>query len=165
LRPGALARMAVRDVLRRLPNGYRAFRRVEDWYPKAVNNAVLGAEPGHPLVRELIARAVRLPAERRRVRYALGTHLLQEVVADYHGDDLGVLPPAAFFPLGPEISEHWFRARHRVELEAALTAETLLVHWYASVRTARYVTKIDEAYVRAHEKRQLFSALAVRALG
>src|SRR5262249_12879270 len=102
LRPEALARMAVRDVLRRWPNGYRGFRRIEHWFPKAVNNAVLGAEPGHPLVRELIARAVRLPSARRGVRYALGTHLLQEVVADYHGTDLCVLPPAAFFPLGPE---------------------------------------------------------------
>jgi hypothetical protein len=164
LRPGALARMAVRDVLRRLPNGYRGFRHVEHWYPKAVNNAVLGAEPGHPLVRELIARAVRLPPARRRVRYALGTHLLQEVVADYHGADLCVLPPAAFFPLGPEISEHWFRTRRKVELDRALTAETRLVHWYASVRTARYVAQIDEAFVRAHADRQLFSALALRAL-
>lgn len=165
LRPSSLARMAARDVLRRLPNGYRGFRQVEHLYPKAVNNAVLGAEPGHPLVNELLARARRMPPARRTVRYALGTHLLQEVVADYGGKDLQILPPEVFFPFGPEISEHWFRERGRVELGDALGPRTLLVHWYASVRTKRHVERIDERFVRAHAERQLFSALAVRSLG
>jgi hypothetical protein len=165
LRPAALARMAARDVLRRLPNGYRSFRQVEHLYPKAVNNAVLGAEAGHPLVHELLARARRMPPARRTVRYALGTHLLQEVVADYGGKDLRVVPPEVFFPFGPEISEHWFRERAKVELADVLGPETLLVHWYASVRTKRHVERIDEGFVRAHAERQLFSALALRALG
>jgi hypothetical protein len=164
LHPAALARMAVRDAFRRLPNGYVGFRAVERFYPTAVNNAVLGSEPGHPLVRELVARAVRLPQARRKVRYALGTHLLQAVVADFRGPTLAVLPPPVFYPLGPEISEHWFRARRVVELERALTPETLLVHWYASVRTRAYVSHIDAAYVREHARTQLFSALAERAL-
>lgn len=165
LRPSALARMAARDVLRRLPNGYRGFRQVAHLYPKAVNNAVLGAEAGHPLVAELLARARRMPASRRSVRYALGTHLLQQVVADYAGKDLRVLPPEVFFPFGPEISEHWFRERGGIELGDALAPETLLVHWYASVRTKRHVERIDETFVRTHADRQLFSALALRALG
>jgi len=165
LRPSALARVAVRDVFRRLPGGYRGFRHFERFYPTAVNNAVLGAEAGHPLVRELLARAARLPAERRTVRYALGTHLLQEVVADYSGADLRVLEPEAFFPLGPEISEHWFRERSRVELDEVLGPKTVLVHWYASVRTRQYVERIDAGYVAVHAERQLFSALARRALG
>ena len=126
---------------------------------------MLGAELGHPLVVELLARAARVPAARRTVRYALGTHLLQEVVADYSNDDLHVLEPEAFFPLGPEISEHWFRERARVELDGVLGPKTLLVHWYASVRTRRYVERIDASYVAAHAERQLFSALARRALG
>jgi hypothetical protein len=165
LRPSALARMALRDVFRRLPGGYRGFRRVEHWYPTAVNNAVLGAEAGHPLVVELLARAARSSASRRTVRYALGTHLLQEVVADYAGADLHVLEPEVFFPLGPEISEHWFRERARVELDEVLGPRTLLVHWYASVRTRPYVEQIDASFVEAHAARQLFSALARRALG
>jgi len=165
LHPSALARMALRDVFRRLPGGYRGFRHVERFYPKAVNNAVLGAEANHPLLVELLARAARLSASRRTVRYALGTHLLQEVVADYAGSDLHVLPPEAFFPLGPEISEHWFRERPGVELDEVLGPRTLLVHWYASVRTRQYVEQIDASFVAAHAERQLFSALARRALG
>jgi hypothetical protein len=165
LRPSALARMALRDVFRRLPGGYRGFRHVERFYPTAVNNAVLGAEAGHPLIVELLARAARLPFSRRTVRYALGTHLLQEVVADYGGADLHVLEPDAFFPLGPEISEHWFRERARVELDDVLGPRTLLVHWYASVRTRPYVEQIDARFVETHSEHQLFSALARRALG
>jgi hypothetical protein len=163
--PASLLRMAARDVLRRLPRGYRAFRRIERFYPTAVNNAVLGARPRHPLVAELVRRASTMSPERRRVRYALGTHLLQAVVAEHRGDDLRVLPPEVFFPLAPEISEHWFRPRRHAELDAVLDPQTLLVHWYASVRTERYVARIDERYVSAHAKTELFSALAARALG
>jgi len=72
-----------------------------------------------------------------------------------------VLPPSAFFPLGPEISEHWFRLRPRVELDEVVAPETYLVHWYASVRSAPHVAKLTPEFVRAHAERQLFSALAL----
>jgi hypothetical protein len=161
LRPSALLRTAARDVMRRLPEGYRAFRRVADFYPKAANNAVIGAEAGHPLLAELLARAIAMPKAKRRVRYALGTHLLQDAVAGYRGTDLAVLPPPVFFPLGPEISEHWFRVRPRVTLSDVVEPETVLVHWYASVRTKPHVVRLDAAFVRAHAEKQLFSALAL----
>lgn len=161
LRPSALLRTAARDVLRRLPDGYRTFRRVAHLYPTAANNAVIGAEAGHPLLGELLSRAAAMPPAWRRVRYALGTHLLQAVVAGYGGSDLAVLPPSAFFPLGPEISEHWFRVRPKVELADVVEPETLLVHWYASVRTKAHVARLDAAFVRRHAGTQLFSALAL----
>lgn len=165
VRPGALLRTGARDVLRRLPRGDRYFRRFEHLYPTAVNNAVLGAEPHHPFLRELVGRAVALPPERRRIRYAFGTHLLQAAVAEYEGPGLRVLPPPVFYPLAPEISEHWFRPRRRARLDEVLAPETLLVHWYASVRTARHVARIDRAWVQEHAEDRLFAALALRALG
>ncbi|HEY3500901.1 MAG TPA: glycosyltransferase, partial [Polyangiaceae bacterium] len=139
LRPSALARMAVRDLFRRLPEGYRGFRRVEQHYPSAPNNAVLGAERAHPFLAELLARMSALPKAERRVRYALGTHLLQAAVREWSRPGLTVLPPAAFFPLGPEISEHYFRIRPSLSLEDAIGPDTLVAHWYASVRTERHV--------------------------
>lgn len=160
-RPSALARVAVRDTLRRLPEGFRWFRRLESYYPARVNNAVLGSEPRHAFARDLITRMSAFPAERRRVRYALGTHLLQTAVAEWAGEELLVLPPPAFFPLGPEISEHWFRVRPSVELSEAVSDETYLVHWYASVRSAPHVARLTPAFVREHAQRQLFSALAL----
>jgi hypothetical protein len=159
LRPSALLRTAARDVMRRIPEGYRHFRRVQGLYPKAANNAVIGAEARHPLLAELLHRAASMPPSRRRIRYALGTHLLQEVVAEHRGADLTLLPPPVFFPLGPEISEHWFRVRPRVSLGDVVEPETLLVHWYASVRTKAHVARLDAAFVRSHVETQLFSAL------
>lgn len=160
LRPSALLRTAARDVMRRLPDGHRYFRKVAGLYPKAANNAVLGAEARHALLSDLLARAAAMPPPRRRVRYALGTHLLQDAVAGYRGADLSVLPPPVFFPLGPEISEHWFRLRPGVTLSEVVEPETLLVHWYASVRTKPHVALLDREFVRRHERTQLFSALA-----
>jgi hypothetical protein len=164
LRPGALLRTGARDVMRRLPRGDRLFRHVEGIYPTAVNNAVLGAEAGHPFLRALIDRALALSTDERRVRYAFGTHLLQALAAEWDGPGLRVLPPPVFYPLGPEISEHWFRQRRGARLDDVVGSETLLVHWYASVRTERYVAAIDRAWIAEHAGDRLFAALALRGL-
>ncbi|MEM7675044.1 MAG: glycosyltransferase [Myxococcota bacterium] len=153
--------MAVREACRQMPQGWRWFRRIESWYPTAVNNAVVGSIPGHPLMLQLVQAMVDLPAARRHVPYALGTHLLQDRVALYDGRDLVVHPPSVFFPLGPEISHHWFRFRAGPQPAEILADDTHVVHWYASVRTKNIAPHIDEAYVRAHASRQLFSALAL----
>ena len=47
----------------------------------------------------------------------------------------------------------------RVRLEAVLSPETRVVHWYASVRSRAKVAAIDPSYVRKHRERQLYSAL------
>jgi Glycosyltransferase sugar-binding region containing DXD motif len=156
-----LLRSGVRSALRELPGGWRLFRRIERLYPVAVNNAVFGSEPGHALLADLLARMAVLPAERRQARYALGTHLLQQAVAAYPGRDFRVLPPHVFYPLGPEISVHWFRRSGHAPVAEVLRPETRLVHWYASVRTDDLVRSIDPASVRAAARSQLFSALAL----
>lgn len=174
LHPGRWARalllLALRDGFRRLPEGYRLFPRVAPLYWRRVNNAVLGGAPGHPFLAALLRGMVELPARRQLRRYVLGTHLLGQTVARWQGgageargaEDRGALvvhPPPLFYPLGPEISEHWFRRRRRVDLRSALAPETLVVHWYASVRTRAIVPQVTPAYVRQHLGRQLFSAL------
>lgn len=164
LDPRALGRTLARDVCRRLPHGYRHFRRIERWYRSAPNNAVLGAEPRHPFIEELIGRMQSLPKAERRVRYALGVHLLQRAVLEWSGPGVHVEPPEAFYPLGPEISEHWFRAQSVVDLAELVTPRTLLVHLYASVRVEEKMGRVDPAWVRAHQGSELFSALAVRVL-
>lgn len=158
---GALARTTARDLLRRAPGGWAAFRSIAEMYPAAVNNAVIGAQPGHALIIELLQRMADMPAEQRLRRFALGTHLLQDVTGSYSGKDLRICAPDVFFPLGPEISEHWFRRVRRVELERMLAPETRVVHWYASVRTREHVRRLSPAWVRAHATTQPFSALAL----
>jgi hypothetical protein len=160
----ALGKSGLRDLMRRLPDGWLLFRRLEHLYPTAANNAVLGAESGHPLLRELLERMVELPRWRQQLRYELGTTLLQTAVAGYGGDDLVIHEPGVFYPLGPEISQHWFRHTRRPRPGQALRPETRVVHWYASVRTRQVVAQADPPWVRAHAGTQLFSALALPLL-
>jgi hypothetical protein len=100
-----------------------------------------------------------LPPDRLTQPYALGPDLLQEVVDRASLDDVIIQEPRVFFPLGPEISEHWFRTSAQVRLHAALSAETRAVHWYASVRGKSRVAQITPAYVAAHRATQLYAAL------
>lgn len=161
VRAGAFARSRLRDLFRRLPHGWSTFRRFERWYPLAPNPAILGSAPHSPFIVEAIERMIRIPPERQHRPNVIGPHLLQQTVAGYRGSDLAVHPPDAFFPLGPEISEHWFRPVKRVELERVLSPSNRLVHWYASVRTKRLVGHIDPDYVRRNAPTQLFSSLAL----
>lgn len=106
---GALARHAFRDVCRRRRDGWRLFRRVEHRYPLAANNAVLGGEAEHPFLTGLLRRMIAMPAARRRIRFSLGNYLLQDAADACIDPAVRALPTETFFPVGPEISEHWFR--------------------------------------------------------
>jgi hypothetical protein len=155
----ALTLDLLRKVLRRTSGGWKRFRWVERLYYRGVNNAVMGAEPNARLFEDYLRAMLAVPPERLKDAYALGPDLLQEVVARYPHDDLTVHDPRVFYPLPPEISEHWFRAGRDIRLDTVLSAETRVVHWYASVRTKSLVALIDPHYVRDHRDRQLYSAL------
>lgn len=149
----------IRNALRRLPDGWRVFQRIEDWYFRGVNNAVMGAEPGSAFFATYLRAMLAVPLDQLADAYALGPDLLQDIAAGYTGDDLSILDPQVFYPLPPEISEHWFRAGRRVDVERVLSPRTRVVHWYASVRTKSRVALIDPAYIRANRDHQLYSAL------
>lgn len=155
----SLALDLLRKGMRRAPRGWAMFRYVERLYYRGINNAVMGAEANSRLCALYLRAMAALPERRRLQLYALGPDLLQEVVAQIAADDLRIAEPQVFYPLAPEISEHWFRMSRRVRLEAVLSAETRVVHWYASVRTRSKVAAIDPAYVRRFRERQLYSAL------
>jgi hypothetical protein len=161
--PALLARTLALDVarkmMRRTPGGWRIFRWIEKFCYRGINNAVMGAEADSPLFENYLHAMPTVPPERQPQPYALGPDLLQEVVGHYARDDLTIQEPHVFYPLPPQISEHWFRIGRRVRLEDVLTAETRVVHWYASVRTKSLVAVIDPNYVRAHREAQLYSAL------
>jgi hypothetical protein len=116
----------------------------------------------------MLQRLVELPRARQGVRYALGTHLLQQCVADAPahswGEGLTVHPPEVFYPLPPEISRHWFHRCEDPPIDAVLTPQTRVVHWYASVDQRELIARLDPDYVRAHAGDQLFCALAARFL-
>lgn len=149
----------LRKLLRWMPGGWKAFRRVERFYFQGVNNAVMGAQAGSRLFSNYLHAMLALPAARQAQAYALGPDLLQEVVDRYRQDDLVIHAPPVFYPLPPEISEHWFRHSNRTQLDGVLSAETCVVHWYASVRTRQRIAQINPDYVRRHRTHQLYSML------
>ena len=165
--PVVWARHLALDVLRKglrlLPGGWRWFRAVEGWYFKGVNNAVMGAAPGAPLFAAYLRAMALMPAAHRTQAYALGPDLLQGLTGQAAAEGLVIHEPAVFYPLAPEISAHWFRFG-RPALSQALRPQTLVVHWYASVRSKPHVARIDPGYIRAHRHNQLYSALVYRAL-
>lgn len=162
----AYFKTTVRDVFRRLPHGYRYFPRIEHYYHRAVNGAIMGGVAGHGFCREYLGAMTEVPRARWNRPHALGTHLLQASYADYGGSDLHTFPPPVFYPLPPEISAHWFRCYSGVVdgLEV-IDASTCCVHWYASVRTKRFVaTMVNDERVREMADSQLFSSLARRVI-
>jgi len=158
----AVVRNGVRDVLGRVPSGWAAFRAVERFYPSAANNAVLASAPAGRFITRALARLCELaPAAQTRL-FGIGPHLVQDIARALTGRALVVHPPPVFYPLGPEISRHWFHLRRSAApLAKVLLPDTRVVHWYGSIHTRDLTSRIDPAYVRAHAGRQLFSALAL----
>ena len=149
----------LRKGLKRMPHGWRAFRRVERLYPRSVNNAVMGAEQGSAVFADYLRSMTRMAPEQQRRLYALGPRLLQEVALRHGPALLTIEEPRVFYPLPPEISEHWFRTVRSVRLQRVLQPETRVVHWYASVRSRNGIARITPDTVRENRERQLYSAL------
>lgn len=161
---GGAWRELARAVCARVPRGEALFAHVAPLFFEAANNAVIGAPARHPLIMRMLTLVGALSAEERMRRYRLGTHLLQQALAqDALSPTMRTLPPSAFYPLGPELSRQYFR--HRRDVEAALarivSPETYLVHWYASVSA---LGRYDEARVRVERERSVFAALCCRVL-
>jgi hypothetical protein len=162
----ALLRNGVRDVLGWMPNGWAAFRAIERFYPSAVNQAVLASAPGGRFVTRVLERIVELPAHVQVRSCGIGPHLMQELAPEFAPPALAVHPPPVFYPLGPELSRHWFYLRGGGErLAQVLRPDTRVVHWYGSVKNAMLTSAIDPDYVRKNARRQLFSQLALPFAG
>lgn len=149
----------MRKGMRRVPHGWKLFQRLDRFYYRAINGAIMGAEPGSTLLADYLGAMVALTEARQVKTNALGPDLLQELVRKRKYPNLKIQEPHVFYVLPPEISEHWFRFSRQVRLSDVLDTNTRIVHWYASVRTKSRVVQIDPAYVRRHRNNQLYSAL------
>ena len=154
----------LRKALQKIPDGWEKFRRIENLYSRGVNNAVMGASAESPLLAAYLRAMLKVPLDPPPDAYALGPDLLQAVIDGFGQSGLTVHAPHVFYPMPPEISEHWFRVGRPARLQAVLSAETRVVHWYASVRTKSRVAQINPAYVRANRSQQLYSALVCAAI-
>ncbi len=75
--------------------------------------------------------------------------MLQQIVAAYDGDELEVGSPEEFYPVAPEIFEHWFRGGAGASIEHATTPDMRVVRRYASARVRDIVPGFDAGYARA----------------
>ncbi len=161
--PSVLARHIALDILRKIlkasPHGWKRFRRVQGLYPLGVNNAIMGCVAGSGFMAEYLRAMLDLPSQRQAQRYALGPQLLQDVIRYHQADDVTIHPPETFYPLPPEISEHWFRRLRAPKPDQVISATTCVVHWYASVRTRGLVAEMSPSYVLQNRGNQLYSAL------
>ncbi len=154
----------LRGLLGTVPNGFRLFSQLEPLYSLWANNAVMGCEPRHPFMRAYVFAMLELQPELARRRYGVGPDLLQRVLSSYSDDQHPVtcLGPEVFYPLPPVISNHWWKIVRRPDLDKALTPSTLVVHWYASVRSRKRASLVNPAYIVRHRHHQLFAKLAAR---
>lgn len=161
-----LALDIMRKALRLLPEGWRFYRYVEGAYFRGVNGAIMGGAPKAPLFEIYLRHMVEMPADKQIKPNALGPDLLQELIGNGYVQDLVIHDPEYFYPLAPEISEHWFRPCRNAPqaIREALMPQTVIVHWYGSVRTKSYLGKIDPEYIQEHQQSQLYSALVTQVL-
>jgi len=173
--PGAVARRskvlrrfrtaplhAVRLACSRLPGGVRWFKRIERLFELSINGAVLGLPAGHRVTGQALSRVPALFREVARRRPVIGPDLLQDLIEAC--DDVAALPPAAFYPLGPYMTGHYFRDCAdvaRLEREV-VTDQTYVIHWYSD--SSHGPGEIGCESIRRDAERQLFARLASRYL-
>lgn len=155
---------ALRLGLAAAPRGYRIFSRLSPWYSLWVNNAVIGCEPNHLLLKAYVAGMLELSLDEARRPYAIGPDLLHRVCREYMERDRSIsrLDPSYFYPLPPVICDHWWKFTEEPRLEDVLSPSTLAVHWYASVRSKLLTRGVDLSYILCHKDHQLFSLMAYR---
>lgn len=143
-------RFAWRDLCTRIPRGEQWFRLFEGSFVPAANNAVIGAEAGNALLEMAFSTIQSMDESLRRKRFRLGTHLLQRLTGNRSQAAMTVFPAMYFYPVGPEVSCHWFRDGSASRLQEMLYPETRIVHWYNSVE-GRFLTEpLDKNWVQAH---------------
>lgn len=155
-----------RKILRIIPEGWRFYRYIEGAYFRGINGAVMGGKPKAPLFEVYLRHMVAIPSGKQMKPNVIGPDLLQELIGKNIIRNIVIHDPEYFYPIAPEISEHWFRPcrNARQALEKVLSPNTVIVHWYGSVRSKRYVEKIDPHYIRERKENQLYSAIVSQIL-
>lgn len=157
-------RFAWRELCTRLPKGEQWFRIFEGHFAMAANNAVMGSEPGNPVLQKAFTLIAQMDPQIQRKRFRLGTHLLQQLTGNRSSPHMTVFPSNYFYPVGPEVSCHWFRKGSAHRLEQMIYPETKVVHWYNSVE-ARYLKEPLNAHWVDRNPTTAFAELVRRFAG
>jgi hypothetical protein len=155
-----------RDVCSRFAHGVRLFQAIAPLYTRVVHNAIMGCRPGHPLMRDILLKIAERYPDRPKRYPLLGPDTVQDLIAENRYDDLTVLPPRCFSPLGPTMTFQYFhqrRPRTLAKLQQWIVKDdTYAIHWSNNGTIAKSIPKADED-LRSHVERQLFARLAIQA--
>jgi hypothetical protein len=160
---GCGLKFAFREFCARIPRGYSVFRLLEGKFTAAANNAVLASVPHNSLIKQAFLTIAKMPSKEQHKRFRLGTHLLQRLTRNQSSSEMTVYPSSFFYPLGPEISAHWFYSGTDKKLDDLLFADTCIVHWYNSVEGRFLKEKLDKNWIHNHPN-TAFSAMAQKIL-
>jgi hypothetical protein len=155
-----------RDLCVRFAYGVRLFQAISPLYTRVVHNAVMGCRPGHPLMRDILLRIAERYPDRPKRYPLLGPDTVQDLIVENAYDDLTVLPPRCFSPLGPIMTFQYFHFHGKRTLEALskwiVKPDTYAIHWSNNGTIAKSVPGND-GDVKKMQDRHLFSRFAVQA--
>ena len=145
----------------------RLFQLISPLYTRVVHNAVMGCRPGHPLMRDVLLRIAERYPDRPKRYPLLGPDTVQDLIAENRYDDLAVLPPRCFSPLGPTMTFQYFHLRRSQQTLATMEEwivkpDTYAIHWSNNGTIAKSIPQRDEELGKL-EAHQLFARIAIRA--
>ena len=156
-----------RDICSRFGWGVGVFQLIAPLYRRAIHNATMGFHPRHPLTRDILLRFAERYPDRPKRYSLLGPDIIQDLLSEKRYEDLEVLPPRCFSPLGPVMTFQYFHVRpERIvnRLQRRLMCDdTYAIHWSNNGTIAKVVPK-DDGDLRRLADRQLFSRLAAPAV-
>lgn len=135
------------------------FSKVAGLFDLACNNAVFGAEPHSATVTELLQRAAALPDLQAQALYELGPRLWEAATANQTSAACAVLPPEAFYPLGPEVCADYVAADAAGTLGQAPAGAPFAAHLYDSVLSRRLGHAITGNWLHAHRTTTLLGRM------
>lgn len=155
----AVALLALRHSLTLRRGAGKRFGHVARLFDQSCNNAVFGAQANSACVMQLLQRAAALPDSQALQLYELGPRLWEAQTANQSSAACTVLPPQAFYPLGPEICADYVAVDRRGSLGVTPDAGAFAAHLYDSVLTRRLGHPITAQWLLAHQSDTLLGRM------
>jgi len=147
-----------------IPQGWKIFRPTEKFFRYSANGAILGSEPKNKIIEDFFAKIGELKEKDFSVPACIGPHIVQKVTKNKSSENMEVLPSTYFYPLGPDISLHYFHKSSAKHLDKILSPQTRIVHWYNSVEKKYLHRQVDKKWIEEYQN-SAFAKLAQSIIG
>lgn len=154
---GAL--LAARHAVAQSAGAGERFAKLEQHFALACNNAVLGAQPRHPFVADLLQRIAAMDDGKAQRLYELGPRLLEAATGNVSRPDWQVLPPEVCYPLAPEVCADYIHDDPQQKLGVTPHPRAVVAHLYDSVLARRIGKRPDRAWLHSHRHTTLLGRM------